>query len=161
MRLLKKKKQKKNICFTSSVERAHRLFRLLQLMNIDKIAEFHSNIKMSEQKKILKQFGKGDIRLIVCSDSMARGMDIEVENVINYDSPQHLKTYIHRVGRTARAGKKGYSYTLLEQSEIQDFRSKMSEVECGEITEYFIEDVESDVPKLQQALKDLQQLLNS
>ena len=51
--------------------------------------------------------------VIVCSDSMARGLDIDsVSNVVNYDVPVFAKTYVHRVGRTARAGREGSSYTL-------------------------------------------------
>ena len=51
---------------------------------------------------------------------MARGIDIEdVSAVISYDSPPYIKTYIHRVGRTARAGKPGISYTLLNTKEVQ------------------------------------------
>ncbi len=56
---------------------------------------------------------------IVCSDVMARGMDIEdVRTVINYDVPVYIKTYIHRVGRTARAGREGAAYTLLQSKEV-------------------------------------------
>ena len=51
---------------------------------------------------------------------MARGIDIEdVSAVISYDSPPYIKTYIHRVGRTARAGKPGISYTLLNTKEVE------------------------------------------
>ena len=56
---------------------------------------------------------------MVCSDSLARGMDISlVDHVINYDVPAHVQTYVHRVGRTARAGKVGHAYTLLRYEEV-------------------------------------------
>ena len=56
---------------------------------------------------------------LVCSDSLARGMDISlVDHVINYDVPAHVQTYVHRVGRTARAGKVGHAYTLLRYEEV-------------------------------------------
>ena len=59
---------------------------------------------------------------IVCSDAMARGMDLEdVEAVINYDAPSFIKTYIHRVGRTARAGREGSAFTLVTQEENDRF----------------------------------------
>ena len=55
----------------------------------------------------------------MCSDSLARGMDISlVDHVINYDVPAHVQTYVHRVGRTARAGKVGYAYTLVRYEEV-------------------------------------------
>ena len=56
---------------------------------------------------------------LVCSDSLARGMDISlVDHVINYDVPAHVQTYVHRVGRTARAGKVGHAYTLVRYEEV-------------------------------------------
>ena len=57
--------------------------------------------------------------MLVASDAMTRGMDVEgIMNVINYDVPVYAKTYVHRVGRTARAGKSGSSYTLLRKEEV-------------------------------------------
>ena len=55
----------------------------------------------------------------MCSDAMARGMDVEgVEGVVNYEPPTRFKTYLHRVGRTARAGQRGVAYTLLAHEEV-------------------------------------------
>ena len=57
---------------------------------------------------------------LICSDAMARGMDIDnVRFVISYGLPPYLKTYIHRVGRTARAGKPGIAFSLLQKSEVR------------------------------------------
>ena len=57
---------------------------------------------------------------LICSDSMARGMDVEnAQCVISYEPPPYLKTYIHRIGRTARAGKTGTAFTLLEAKEVR------------------------------------------
>lgn len=56
---------------------------------------------------------------LVCSDAMARGIDVpNVSDVILYDTPSLIKTYIHRVGRTARAGEVGNAYTLLKADEV-------------------------------------------
>ena len=56
---------------------------------------------------------------LICTDTMARGMDVDNVNcVLSYDSPRYLKTYIHRIGRTARAGKAGTAITLLEKKEV-------------------------------------------
>ena len=56
---------------------------------------------------------------LICSDAMARGMDVEnAQYVISYESPPFLKTYIHRVGRTARAGRVGTAITLLEKKQV-------------------------------------------
>lgn len=59
-------------------------------------------------------------QLLISSDSMARGMDVEgVEGVVNYEAPHQFKTYLHRVGRTARAGERGVAYTLLAPEEVR------------------------------------------
>ena len=67
---------------------------------------------------------------LICSDTMARGMDIEnVQCVVCYESAPYLKTYIHRVGRTARAGKAGTAFSLLEKGEVRillNFTSKIN-----------------------------------
>ena len=69
---------------------------------------------------------------VVCSDALARGIDIpDVDIVISYDPPRHIKTYIHRIGRTARAGRPGTAITLLTQKEQPSF-----DVSC--ITKAFV-----------------------
>lgn len=67
----------------------------------------------------MKGFREGEIQVLVSSDAMTRGMDVEgVRNVINYDMPMYIKTYIHRAGRTARAGQAGRCFTLLRKDEV-------------------------------------------
>ncbi len=67
----------------------------------------------------MKTFREGEIQVLVSSDAMTRGMDVEgVRNVINYDMPAYIKTYIHRAGRTARAGQTGRCFTLLHEDEV-------------------------------------------
>ena len=69
--------------------------------------------------KALNAFRKGDVDVLVSSDAMTRGMDVKgVNNVINYDVPPYIKTYIHRAGRTARAGQAGRCFTLLRKDEV-------------------------------------------
>lgn len=67
----------------------------------------------------MRGFREGAIQVVVSSDAMTRGMDVEgVRNVINYDKPPYIKTYIHRAGRTARAGNHGRCFTLLHEDEV-------------------------------------------
>lgn len=67
--------------------------------------------------------------MLVCTDALARGIDIgQIDYVISYDCPKFIKTYIHRVGRTARAGKSGCAITLVNgKSEEKQFNSLMKE----------------------------------
>ena len=72
------------------------------------VAEFSSNLSETQRKGIIRDLNSGKVDLLISSDAMARGMDIEtVRLVVNYDTAANAKTYVHRVGRTARAGKKG------------------------------------------------------
>lgn len=76
-------------------------------------------------RKALADFTDGKVHVIVASDAMTRGMDVEgVANVINYDVPVYAKTYVHRVGRTARAGQAGRAFTLLVKKEVNCNRHK-------------------------------------
>ena len=69
--------------------------------------------------KTLDSFRKGEIDVLISSDAIARGTDVEgMRNVINYDMAQYVKTYIHRAGRTARAGHSGQCFSILRKSEV-------------------------------------------
>ncbi|KAK6191413.1 hypothetical protein SNE40_003108 [Patella caerulea] len=116
------------LCFTNSVESTHRLFLLIKLCGGIKVREFSSALTGTVRQKILNDFASGDINMTICSDAMARGMDINnVEYVILYDRPSHIQTYIHRVGRTARAGKPGTAVTILEQREVCTYKTMLKE----------------------------------
>ncbi|KAG7508505.1 ATP-dependent RNA helicase DDX51 [Solea senegalensis] len=118
------------LCFTNSRETAHRLFLLVQLFGGVTAAEFSSRLSPGERKKKLKEFEQGKIQLLVSTDAAARGIDINgVKCVVNYDAPQYVRTYIHRIGRTARAGKAGLAFTFLLG--VQEKRFLQMVVEAG------------------------------
>ncbi|CAG8520194.1 20094_t:CDS:10 [Cetraspora pellucida] len=82
------------------------------------VAEYSSDLSQEERRSILNKFKNGEIQLLICSDLIARGIDIDrVDTVINYDVPIYMKKYVHRVGRTARAGRKGDAYSIVETQE--------------------------------------------
>jgi superfamily II DNA/RNA helicase len=73
----------------------------------------HGDLDQSLRMKTLDSFRKGDLKLLVASDVAARGLDIpDVSHVFNYDVPHHADDYVHRIGRTGRAGKSGVTYML-------------------------------------------------
>lgn len=116
------------LCFTNSREAAHRLFVLIQLFGGVQVAEFSSRLTPGERKKTLKEFEQGKIHLLVSTDAAARGIDINgVKCVVNYDAPQYIRTYIHRIGRTARAGKAGLAFTFLLGVQEKDFLQMVSD----------------------------------
>jgi superfamily II DNA/RNA helicase len=76
-------------------------------------AAIHGDLAQSVRMKTLESFKKGEIKFLVASDVAARGLDISaLPFVINYDVPHHPEDYVHRIGRTARAGLKGTAFTL-------------------------------------------------
>ena len=83
------------------------------------VAEISSSIGSGQRQNILSDFRDGSIKVLICSDQMARGMDMEgITSVVNYEAPRQFRIYLHRAGRTARAGQRGVVYTLLAQDEV-------------------------------------------
>lgn len=112
------------IVFAATVETSHRLARLLQLYGGFAAAEYSSRLKPAQRQAALQELASGKLGVLVCSDVLSRGIDIAgkgVGMVINYDSPSHAKTYVHRVGRTARAGRVGIALSLLERQDVRFF----------------------------------------
>ncbi|CAN6546084.1 unnamed protein product [Malus baccata var. baccata] len=131
----------KCLIFTSSVESTHHLCTLLNSFDHlpFKIKEYSSLQRQSIRSKTLKAFRKGEIQVLVSSDAMTRGMDVEgVRNVINYDMPPYIKTYIHRAGRTARAGQNGCCFTLLRKEEVKRFNKLLRKAENNSCSKYSV-----------------------
>ncbi len=78
------------------------------------VGALHGDMEQSERTATLDKFRKNEIALLVCSDVAARGLDIDaVSHVFNFDVPFHADDYVHRIGRTGRAGLEGAAYTLV------------------------------------------------
>jgi ATP-dependent RNA helicase RhlE len=85
-------------------------------------SRIHGDRSQSQRIQALERFRGGDHRVLVATDIAARGVDIEgVSHVVNYDVPHEPETYIHRVGRTARAQSRGDAFTLVAPEEVSDF----------------------------------------
>ena len=84
----------------------------------------HGDMTQQARDKVMNKFRNGNISILVATDVAARGLDIDgVDVVINYDVPQNNDDYIHRIGRTARAGKTGFAFTLVSKDEVPRFRN--------------------------------------
>lgn len=80
-----------------------------------KVAAIHGNKNQNQRQKALQQFKTNEIQILLATDVASRGLDIEdVTHVINYDMPASMEDYIHRIGRTGRANKKGVALTFVE-----------------------------------------------
>src|SRR3989344_1368875 len=83
----------------------------------------HGGLSQQKRNKIMQTFRSEKVYVLVCTDVAARGLDIKnVSHVYNYDSPKTSKEYIHRIGRTARAGKDGIAISLVSQRDYESFR---------------------------------------
>ncbi|KAL7963523.1 P-loop containing nucleoside triphosphate hydrolase protein [Trichoderma compactum] len=101
---------------TSTAEYLHHLLRLLD----HRVTSLHSKLPQRQRTDNLARFRASAARILVATDVAARGLDIqEVSLVINYDIPRDPDDYIHRVGRTARAGRKGEAVTLVGQRDVE------------------------------------------
>lgn len=103
--------------FVQRKYQAHRLHILLGLLGI-KAGELHGNLTQQQRLESLKQFKEEQIDVLIATDVAARGLDIVgVKTVINFNMPLSTEHYIHRVGRTARAGRAGISVSLADERE--------------------------------------------
>ncbi|TVY94152.1 ATP-dependent RNA helicase [Lachnellula willkommii] len=109
------------LIFTKSNESALRLGRLIAILEPDSsslVATLTSTTRSSTRRAALKSFQSGKLSILVASDLVSRGLDLpNLAHVINYDVPGSITSYVHRVGRTARAGKPGHAWTLFTGSE--------------------------------------------
>lgn len=109
------------LIFTKSNETAIRLSRLLSLLSphlTPLIGTLTSTTRTSQRRKTLRAFAAHKLRILVASDLVARGIDLSnLDHVVNYDMPTSVASYVHRVGRTARAGRNGRSWTFFTKNE--------------------------------------------
>lgn len=121
--LMHEKKCKRVLCFVNDRKRGFELCSFLNEIAGVRAVNFSSDVKAEVRVKCLNEFRKGTIDIIVATDLLGRGMDIEgVDYVISYDMPQSGTWYAHRVGRTARAGKKGTAITLVDSRQLVQFK---------------------------------------
>jgi ATP-dependent RNA helicase DDX51/DBP6 len=129
--LNKKLSLSKVLVFTSNNENAGRLGHLLPMLdssldgNIGILTKTSSSSKSS--RKTLKAFRNGKLSILIASDRASRGLDVpDVAHVVNYDMPHSMTSYVHRVGRTARAGREGMAWTLFTNTEARWFWNEIA-----------------------------------
>ncbi|KAK5632558.1 hypothetical protein RRF57_008272 [Xylaria bambusicola] len=118
------------LIFTKSNETTLRLSRLLALLapTFDAlIGTLTSTTPYATRRDTLRSFNAGKLRILVASDLVARGIDLpSLDHVINYDMPSSIASYVHRVGRTARAGNSGKAWTLFTKPEARWFWNEIA-----------------------------------
>jgi ATP-dependent RNA helicase DDX27 len=114
--LLTRTFRSQTIVFFDTKAEAHRMMIICGLCGI-RCSELHGNLTQQQRLQALEEFKMGRVDVLLASDLACRGLDIDsVRAVINFEMPSNLDTYIHRIGRTARAGRGGQSCTLIGES---------------------------------------------
>ena len=110
--------QTRIVVFVSRKETAHRLRIILGLLGL-KVAELHGSLTQEQRLESVTQFKSLQVPVLICTDLASRGLDIpKIEVVINFDMPKTYEIYLHRVGRTARAGREGRSISFVGESTL-------------------------------------------
>ena len=87
------------------------------------VDEYHGNLSQMQRERLVKRFREGKIKMVVATDIAARGLDVQgLSHVINYDLPDNAETYIHRIGRTGRAGQTGTAIALAQPVDRRTLR---------------------------------------
>ena len=121
------------IIFFRSKALAHQMRVVFGLFGL-KAAELHGNLTQEQRLQALNEFKLGRVDYLLATDLASRGLDIKgVETVINYDMPGQLAQYTHRVGRTARAGRKGRSISLVGEADRKMLKLAIKQSEADQI----------------------------
>lgn len=108
----------KVLIFVATKKLADLLYGQLELGYLNKIGVMHSNKEQNHRFNTIRQFHDGTYRLLIATDIIARGLDIaEVSHVFNFDIPESPENYIHRIGRTGRADRKGVAISFITEKE--------------------------------------------
>eukprot|EP01089_Gocevia_fonbrunei_P012322 TRINITY_DN2881_c0_g2_i1.p2 TRINITY_DN2881_c0_g2~~TRINITY_DN2881_c0_g2_i1.p2 ORF type:complete len:241 (-),score=56.86 TRINITY_DN2881_c0_g2_i1:32-754(-) len=122
------------LVFVQTKDRAIALFKEMSIEygGTLKFDMLHSERTQGAREKIIKQFRSGEIWILIATDLIGRGMDFKgIKTVVNFDLPESPAGFVHRVGRTGRAGDKGKSYTLWTESELSLVKDIMDVVMAG------------------------------
>lgn len=109
------------IIFASSKVKVKEVTKALLRMKLN-VGEMHSDLEQGQREEILHEFRNGKVNILVATDIVARGIDIDdIRLVINYDVPHDCEDYVHRIGRTARANNDGCAITFVSETEQTKF----------------------------------------
>ncbi len=121
-KILNDSQYKSIIIFASTKDKVNRIYQTLRRKFNDEVMSFHSDLDQPEREKIMRQFKNNDIRILVGTDILSRGIDVEgIDLVLNYDVPGDPEDYVHRIGRTARASSSGTAITFINDIDQRKF----------------------------------------
>lgn len=116
--IFKEQPPQRVILFASSKQKVKELAIILKRHGLN-VRAMHSDLSQPERDEVMQLFRAHKVDLLVATDIVARGIDIDdITMVINYDAPHDAEDYVHRIGRTARAGRAGSAYTLIGEKDL-------------------------------------------
>ena len=123
---LRENKNQQILIFTNSVESSIRLTELLKIiiqqqsikMDVEKISYINGDLSDQQRKQIYLKFEQKELQILICSDLVARGIDLPVDIVIQYACATNIRQFVHRCGRTSRGMQKGKSLLLIEEDQL-------------------------------------------
>ena len=121
--LFKDQSPERVIVFASSKLKVKEVTKAFRKLNMN-VGEMHSDLEQSQRDQIMHEFKNGRINILVATDIVSRGIDIDdIRLVINYDVPHDSEDYVHRIGRTARANNDGCAITFVSEKEQTNFKN--------------------------------------
>ena len=119
--VLQEKQQSHILIFSSSIKSVKEITKTLNKTGM-KVSEMHSGLQQVKREQTIRDFKNKKIKILVATDILSRGIDIKgIKLVINYEVPNDAEDYIHRIGRTARADRKGQAITFITPKQIKKF----------------------------------------
>lgn len=116
--LLKNEAYRQSLVFCNSKEQADQIFRLMQQQALN-AGILHGDRDQKHRNLMMSKLRRGEISILIATDIVARGLDIEgIDLVINFEMPRRGEIYVHRIGRTGRAGRQGLAITLIAPTEF-------------------------------------------
>ncbi|MEM1109270.1 MAG: DEAD/DEAH box helicase [Planctomycetota bacterium] len=131
LKLLVKEKPETTVVFCKTKATCRKVAEYLKKKELN-VRELHGDLHQSKRNKVMDAFRKEKVDVLIASDLAARGLDVDhITHVINYDLPEDPEVYIHRIGRTARAGRRGHAWTFVtpEQGQMLTDVEKMAGAE--------------------------------
>jgi ATP-dependent RNA helicase DeaD len=123
--LVKRELKGRTIVFSKTRRGADRLSERLQRDGI-RIGALHGDLDQRQRDRVVQKFRAGELDILVATNVAARGIDIpEITHVVNYDVPQNVEEYVHRVGRTGRMGREGKAITFVCENDVSEFDAIM------------------------------------
>ncbi|MEG2060772.1 MAG: DEAD/DEAH box helicase [Alistipes sp.] len=122
----------------------------------------HGDVSQAQREKILKKFKSKAANILVATDVAARGIDVDcLTHVINYSLPQDSDSYVHRIGRTGRAGNQGTAITFISPSEFRKFNNLMRDIKVDIKKETLPSPQDIVAMKRQKIKEDMQEIINN